>query len=276
MQTQDGIIAAVQLNSSDDVAANLARSGKLLAQAAAQGAKLAVLPENFAFMGEHAGDKLAHGEDEGQGPIQDFLAAAAQRLKLWVVAGTVPLKVPGDSRHVAPSCLVYNADGRCVARYDKIHLFDVDVPDSNGERYRESASLAAGPLTPCCVDTPLGRMGLSVCYDLRFPELYRQLVADGAEILSVPAAFTARTGKAHWDLLLRARAIENQSWVVASAQCGAHPGNRTTWGNSLVIDPWGEVLDRCGTGEGVALAMLSRQRLKSLRGEFPALKHRRL
>lgn len=276
MQTRDGIIAAVQLNSGDDVATNLAHSGELLTQAAADGATLAVLPENFAFMGEHGSDKLAHGEDDGRGPIQDFLATTAQRLKLWVVAGTVPLAVPGDTRHVSPSCLVYDADGQRVARYDKIHLFDVDVPDSNGERYRESASLAAGPLTPLCVDTPLGRLGLSVCYDLRFPELYRRLVADGAEILSVPAAFTARTGKAHWDLLLRARAIENQAWVVAPAQCGTHPGNRATWGNSLIVDPWGEVLGRCKSGEGVVLAMLSRRRQKSLRESFPALKHRRL
>lgn len=276
MRIQDGIIAAVQLNSGDDVAANLARSGELLTQAAADGATLALLPENFAFMGARGSDKLAHGEDDGRGPIQDFLAATAQRLKLWVVAGTVPLAVPDDACHVSPSCLVYDADGHRVARYDKIHLFDVDVPDSNGERYCESASLVAGPPTPLCVDTPLGRLGLSVCYDLRFPELYRRLVADGAEILSVPAAFTARTGKAHWDLLLRARAIENQVWVVASAQCGTHPDNRATWGNSLIVDPWGEVLGRCGSGEGVVSATLSRQRQKSLRESFPALKHRRL
>lgn len=276
MQTRDGIIAAVQLNSGDDVTANLSRSGELLTQAAAAGAVLAVLPENFAFMGARGRDKLAHGEDDGRGPIQDFLAAAALRLKLWIVAGTVPLAVPGDTRHVAPSCLVYDARGQRVARYDKIHLFDVDVPDSNGERYRESASLAAGPLTPLCVDTPLGRLGLSVCYDLRFPELYRRLVADGAEILSIPAAFTARTGKAHWDLLLRARAIENQAWVVAPAQWGNHPGNRQTWGNSLIVDPWGDVVGRCENGEGVVLAQLSQKRLQTLREGFPALKHRRL
>lgn len=276
MRTQDGIIAAVQLNSGDDVAANLARAGELLTQAAADGAALAVLPENFAFMGAHGGDKLAHGEDDGRGPIQDFLAVAAQRLKLWIVAGTVPLSVAGDTQHVAPACLVYDAEGRRVARYDKIHLFDVDVPDSHGERYRESASLAAGPLTPLCVDTPLGRLGLSVCYDLRFPELYRRLVTDGAEILTVPAAFTRRTGRAHWDLLLRARAIENQAWVVASAQCGSHPGDRATWGNSLIVDPWGEVLERRESGEGVVLATVSRQHQQSLRTRFPVLKHRRL
>lgn len=275
MTAQDGIIAAVQTNTGDDVTANLGRAGALLSQAAAGGAQLAVLPENFAFMGARGRDKLAHGEDDGRGPIQDFLAESAQRLKLWIVAGTVPLAVPGDTRHVSPSCLVYDAQGRRVARYDKIHLFDVEVPDSNGERYRESSSLVAGPLKPTCVDTPLGRMGLSVCYDLRFPELYRRLVADGAEILSIPAAFTRRTGRAHWDLLLRARAVENQAWVVAPAQYGDHPGNRSTWGNSLIVDPWGEVISRCADGEGVALATLSRQRLQSLRESFPALSHRR-
>lgn len=276
MDVKDGIIAAIQLNSGNDVSANLACARKWLETAAEGGARLAVLPENFAFMGVRARDKLAHAEAEGRGPIQDFLAATAQKLKLWIVAGTVPLAVPGDADHVAPACLVYDDRGRQVARYDKIHLFDVDVPDDSGERYRESASFAAGAPTSCCVDTPLGRLGLSVCYDLRFPELYRQLVADGAEILSVPAAFTARTGRAHWDVLLRARAVENQCWVVAPAQCGTHPDNRQTWGNSLIVGPWGEVMARREDGEGVVLASLSRERLATVRARFPSLRHQRL
>lgn len=273
---EEGRVAAVQMNSGDDVAANLRRAGHWLAAAADAGARLALLPENFAFMGAHERDKLRHGEADGDGPVQAFLARTAQRLGLWIVAGTVPMALPEDDGHLAPACLVYAADGRRVARYDKIHLFDVDVPDGRGERYRESNSLRAGPPQPAWVDTPLGRLGLSVCYDLRFPELYRALSAAGAEILSVPAAFTARTGRAHWEVLLRARAVENLAWVVAPAQCGTHPGNRSTWGHSLVVDPWGEVQACHADGEGLALATLSRARLTALRETFPALSHRRL
>lgn len=165
--------------------------------------------------------------------IQDFLARSARQLGLWIVAGTVPLAVADEARVYAAS-LVYDDQGRCVARYDKIHLFDIEVPDDSGERYRESASIAPGDLKPVVVDTPCGKLGLSVCYDLRFPELYRALVAQGAEILCVPAAFTERTGRAHWDLLLRARAVENLAYVLAPGQCGTHPSGRRTWGHSLI------------------------------------------
>ena len=276
MEVQDGTIAAIQLSTTDDVSANLARTGHLLRDAAGVGATMAILPENFAFMGARAADKLRVAESDGQGPIQDFLAEAARRLGLWIIGGTLPLRCPDDAARVAPACLVYDTQGRRVARYDKIHLFDVDVPGLKGGRFRESATVAAGPPTATCVDTPLGRVGLTVCYDLRFPELYRRLVTAGAEILSVPSAFTKYTGRAHWDLLVRARAVENQCWVVAPAQCGIHPDGRPTWGHSLIVDPWGEVLAACQDEEGVATAQLSRLRLQSLRKGFPVLSHRRL
>jgi len=267
-------VAAIQMSSGADLSANLQAAWRLLEEARGAGAALAVLPENFAFMGVRDADKLAVAEDEGQGPIQDFLAAAAQRLQLWIVGGTVPLRTAAASR-VAAACLVYDTAGARIARYDKMHLFDVDVP-GNGDRYRESASIAPGPLAATVFDTPAGRLGLSVCYDLRFPELFRRLVAQGAEILAVPSAFTEHTGAAHWDVLLRARAIENQCYVVAPGQCGEHPGGRRTWGHSLIADPWGRVLAQRDAGEGVIVAPLPREPLLSLRRSFPVLEHRRL
>ena len=266
-------IAAVQMNSGADVGANLAAARRALEQARAQQAVVAVLPENFAFMGAHERDKLAVAEPDGRGPIQDFLAATARELKLWLVAGTVPLKTH-EAQRVAAACLVFDAGGARVARYDKIHLFDVDVPD--GGAYRESASIAPGSLVAVVVDTPAGRLGLSVCYDLRFPELFRQLAARGAEILAVPSAFTERTGAAHWEVLLRARAIENLCYVVAPGQFGAHPGGRRTWGHSLIVDPWGRVLAQQPAGEGAVVAELPREPLLELRRGFPVLEHRRL
>ena len=267
-------VAAIQLSSAADREVNLAAAGRLLAEAAGAGAVLAALPENFSFMGARDVDKLRLAETDGAGPIQDFLAETAQKLKLWIVAGTVPLAVSGDPGRVYAACLVYGADGRRAARYDKIHLFDVEVP--GGERYRESASIAAGALQPVTVDTPAGRLGLSVCYDLRFPELYRALAAQGAELLCVPAAFTARTGAVHWEALLRSRAIENQCYLLAPAQYGTHAGGRGTWGHSLVIDPWGEVLAQQDTGDGVVLAQVDPVRLEQVRRTFPALAHRRM
>lgn len=266
------LVAAIQMNSGDSVERNLDDAGRLLKDARAQGTVLAVLPENFAFMGAHESDKLAVAEDAGRGPIQEFLSATARRLGLWLVAGTVPLKASATQVHAA--CLVYDASGREVARYDKLHLFDVEVP--GGERYRESASIARGARGTAVLDTPAGRLGLSVCYDLRFPELYRRLVNEGAEILAVPSAFTERTGRAHWEILLRARAVENQCYVVAPDQCGEHPGGRRTWGHSLILGPWGEVLARAGSQAGIIAAPLPCEALQNLRRSFPVLGHRRL
>jgi deaminated glutathione amidase len=268
------LAAAIQLSSSADRDVNLRTAHGLLRRAAEAGVKLAVLPENFAFMGARERDKLTLAEPDGRGPIQDSLAAWARELGLWIVAGTVPLAVPGDADRVYPACLVYDAEGRRAARYDKIHLFDVEVP--GGEKYRESATIARGELRPVVVDTPAGRLGLSVCYDLRFPELYRALAAQGAELLVVPAAFTARTGAAHWHVLLKARAVENQCYLIAPGQHGTHAGGRATYGHSLILDPWGEVLAEQEVGDGVVAAPLSRERLEQVRTTFPALGHRRL
>jgi nitrilase len=272
--TTSPLVAAIQLNSVADRDANLATAARLLRQAREAGAVLAVLPENFSFMGAKERDKLAIAEGAGQGPIQDFLAASARQLGLWIVAGTVPLAVAGDPERVWAACLAYDAQGRLAARYDKIHLFDVEVP--GGDRYHESRTIACGALDPVVVDTPAGRLGLSVCYDLRFPELYRALAAQGAELLCVPAAFTARTGQAHWETLLRARAIENQCYLVAPGQHGSHAGGRATWGHSMVIDPWGEILAQQADGDGVVLAPVSKERLQQVRTSFPALTHRRM
>lgn len=267
------LVAAVQMTSGPDVAANLAVARELLGRCAAAGAAVAVLPENFAFMGLREPDKLAVAEPHGAGPIQAALAAAARELGLWIVAGTLPLRVDGEPR-VAAASLVFDASGKCVARYDKMHLFDVDIP-GKAESYRESAGVVPGEV-PTVVDTPAGRLGMSVCYDLRFPELFRELLARGAEWFCVPAAFTVPTGRAHWELLLRARAVENLAPVVAAAQSGYHPGGRETYGHSLIVDHWGSVLARRPRGPGVVLAALDRDAQRSARQEFPALAHRRI
>lgn len=272
--------AVVQMNSVDDVGANLAAAGRWLREAAGAGAQLALLPENFAFMGASERDKLAHREPDGQGPIQQFLSDIARQLGITLVAGTVPLAVDDDPDRVWAASLVYGPDGLRLSRYDKIHLFDVDVPPGGGadagERYRESASIARGALQPVVAATPAGPLGLSVCYDLRFPELFRAMGAAGAQLLSIPAAFTYRTGEAHWALLLRARAVENLCYVLAPGQTGTHPGGRNTWGHSMIVDPWGTVLASCGEAPGYAIADLDLQRVAALRAGFPALNHRRL
>ena len=263
-------VAVVQMRSGADVAANLATAERLLDQAAAAGATLAVLPENFAAMNPGPA-RHAHAERPGDGPRQRALGAAARRNGLWLVAGTLPLHA--DAGRVRAACLVFDASGAAVARYDKIHLFDVDVP--GGESHRESAATEPGAgLT--VVDTPVGRLGLSVCYDLRVPELYRGLVAQGATLFAVPAAFTATTGAAHWEVLLRARAIEDQCFVLAAAQHGEHPGGRRTHGDSMIVDPWGAVLARQPAGEGVVCADIDPAGLVGLRRSFPVLVHRRL
>lgn len=264
-------IAALQMVSGPDMTTNLDTARQLLAQAAHLGAELAVLPEYFCHMGHRDTDKLALAETPGHGPIQAMLRQAAKDLGLWVVGGTLPMAT-ADPQHVSNTTLVYDPDGECVARYDKIHLFRFD----NGrERYDESAVLVRGHEPVAFVLTPrVGppiRVGLSVCYDLRFPELYRLL---GADLLLVPAAFTYTTGQAHWEVLLRARAVENQAYVLASAQGGEHPNGRRTWGHSMVVDPWGQVLALQAQGGGVVLAELNHAQLALTRSNLPALQHR--
>ena len=259
------------MNSGPDVTRNLGVAGELLSEAAAAGAVLAVLPENFAIMGAREADRLAVAETPGSGPIQDALAELAQRLSLWIVAGTLPLRGRSAGK-VAPASLVFDAGGRQVARYDKIHLFDVDLPDKH-EVYRESASFEAGT-EPILVETPVGLLGLSVCYDLRFPELYRKLSARGAQLLAVPAAFTVPTGVAHWEVLLRARAVENLCHVLAAAQWGPHANGRETYGDAMIVDYWGRVLARCSAGAGVAVAEIDSAAQAGVRAGFPALRHR--
>lgn len=265
------------MTSAPEVEANLASARTLLERARAEGAALAALPENFAIMGRKERDKVAVAESPGEGPIQAFLGHCARELGLWIIGGTIPLRVDGEPERVAAASLVFDERGRCVARYDKIHLFDVDVTNrEKNERYRESATVAPGS-QPCVVPTPLGRIGMAVCYDVRFPELFRVLQEQGAEILSLPSAFTAPTGKAHWELLARARAVENLCYVLAPAQSGIHPNGRETWGDSLIVDPWGQVVSRVtDAGPGLAVAEIDRTVQQELRERFPALSHRRL
>jgi predicted amidohydrolase len=265
------LIAAAQMTSGLDVIANLDTASRLIAEARALGAGVVVLPENYAFMGRTEAERRNVVEALGEGPIQEATARAARSAGVWVVAGTTPIAVAGDPRP-ANACLVYDDQGRRVARYDKIHLFDVDIPGRD-EGYRESANATPGH-EPVVVDTPAGRVGLSVCYDLRFPELYRRLVALGAEIFTVPAAFTVPTGRAHWEILLRARAIEDLCFVVAAAQSGFHPNGRETYGDSMLVDCWGRVLRRLPRGTGVVVAELDRTAQAAKRERFPALSHR--
>ena len=253
---------------------NLAAAAQFVAAAAADGATLVVLPENFAFMGRQEVDRLAVAEAEGQGPLQDFLANTASGLGITLVGGTIPLKVAGDADRVAAASLVHGPDGKRIGRYDKIHLFDVDLPGGGGS-YRESAGIRPGS-EPTVAETPAGRLGVTVCYDLRFPELYRALVAHHAELLVVSAAFTVPTGEAHWHVLLRARAIENLAPLVAAAQWGEHENGRRTYGHSLIVDAWGKVLAQKAEGEGHVAADLDGAHQARLRSEFPALAHRRL
>ena len=269
-------IAALQMVSTPDLGRNLAAAGRLVAQAAAAGAALVALPEYFCLLGQRDTDKLALAETPGQGPIQRFLSEAARAHGLWIVGGTLPMAVAGHSDRVRNTCWVFGPDGGAVARYDKIHLFAFD----NGrERYDEARVLERGD-DPVAFTAAGQRVGLSVCYDLRFPELYRALAfAPGqppCDLLCVPAAFTYTTGQAHWELLLRARAVENQCYVIAPAQGGTHENGRRTWGHSMIIDPWGDVLACQPEGEGVMLAQMDTARLAQVRQQLPALEHRRL
>ena len=264
-------IAALQMVSTPDVARNLDAAAALIARAAGAGAQMAALPEYFCLMGRRDDDKLAIAETPGDGPIQRFLAEQARMHGLWIVGGTLPLRAATEGR-VRNSNLVYAPDGTLAARYDKMHLFAFD----NGrEQYDEGRVLQAGGEPVALQAGPL-RVGLSVCYDLRFPELYRALMQPPCDLLCVPSAFTYTTGQAHWELLLRTRAVENQCVVLAPAQGGLHENGRRTWGHSMIVDPWGEVLAMQAEGEGVVLASVDAARLAAVRTQLPALRHRRL
>jgi len=260
-------IAAIQMASGPSVAANLSEAERLIEVAANQGAKLVVLPEYFAIMGMKETDKVAVREQEGKGPIQDFLSKVAKDHGIWLIGGSVPM-VSNFPNKVRNSCLVYDDKGKQVARYDKIHLFGLDL---GNEHYHEENTIESGNAIQV-VDTPFGKIGLSICYDLRFPELYRAM--GEVNVIVIPAAFTETTGKAHWETLVRARAIENLSYVIAAAQGGYHLSGRETHGNSMIVDPWGVILDRLPRGSGVVIATMNPQYQASLRKSLPALKHR--
>ena len=266
-------IAAIQMVSGTSVQSNLVQTGQLLEQAAAQSVELAVLPEYFCLMGRQDTDKLKIHEQFGTGPIQDFLSQSARKLGIWIVGGTLPMATAQAGR-ARNSSLVFDPGGQCVARYDKIHLFRFE---NEQESYDESCVLERGtdPVTfdLASTDGHTYRIGMSICYDLRFPELYRQLKAD---ILLVPSAFTFTTGQAHWEILLRARAIENLAYVLASAQGGVHENSRRTWGHSLIVGPWGEILAQHAQGSGVAVAEVDKGTLQLARTRLPALDHRAL
>lgn len=266
------VCAAIQMASSPNVGSNLLEAGKLIAEAANAGAKLIALPENFALMGEHELDKVKIREPDGAGDIQDFLSETAKKHGVWIVAGTVPLVADHDKK-VRAACLVYDDKGARVARYDKVHLFDVSVPGSN-EEYKESDSIEHGS-EPLVIDTPFGKLGIAVCYDLRFPEFFRKMLEQNVQIVIVPAAFTEKTGSAHWEVLLRARAIENLCYVIAPNQGGFHVNGRQTFGHSMIIDPWGVVLGCYKTGAGFVSAEIDIEKLEKVRAAFPVIDHRR-
>ena len=266
-------VAAIQMASGPKVPVNLEEAERLIGQAVQGGAELVVLPENFALMGMTEQDKVEQAEADGSGPIQDFLARMASTHGIWLVGGTVPIRSPEPGK-VYAACLLYDDRGERVARYDKIHLFDVHLEDS-GESYNESETILPGDRI-VVAETPFGRLGLAVCYDLRFPELFRGMLAHGVELVALPSAFTALTGKAHWECLIRARAIENLIYLIAPGQGGYHVNGRETHGHSMVVDPWGNILNQLKSGSGVVPAEVDLERLRRIRSNFPALEHRRL
>ncbi len=266
-------IAAIQMASGSNVSSNLIEAKRLIQASVRNGAGLVVLPENFAIMGMTEQDKVLIREIFGSGQIQDFLAQLAIELNIWIVAGTLPI-LTDNKNLIRATCLVYNNEGIVVGRYDKIHLYDVDVPESN-DTYRESETIEPGT-DLCVIDSPVGRMGIAICYDLRFPELFRRLSELNVDIFVVPSAFTAITGKAHWESLLKSRAIENLSFVAASAQGGFHVNGRETHGHSMIIDPWGVILDELSSGSGFVISEIDLNKVKNIRKIFPALQHRKL
>lgn len=262
-------VAAIQMASGPKVAGNLNEAGRLIENAVQQGAKLVVLPEFFAIMGMSEADKFIVREQPNNGQIQSFLSETARRHKIWIVGGSIPMSADSLNK-VRNSCLVYNELGELVARYDKIHLFNLDL---GNEHYHEADTIEAGNQV-VVVDSPFGRIGLAICYDLRFPELFRAM--KDADIIVLPSAFTATTGKVHWEALVRARAIENLSYLIAAAQGGYHVNGRETHGHSMIVDPWGRILDELPRGSGVVMAEVNRNYQASLRSSLPALSHRTL
>lgn len=266
-------VAAIQMASGPNVRANLHETARLISIAADSGAQLIVLPENFAIMGMSEFDKVRIREQDGGGPIQEFLAQQAAKHRVWLVGGTIPLAAQSPDK-VRATCLVIDAQGERRARYDKIHLFDVRIDEGN-ETYAESQTIEPGEEL-LVIDSPFGRLGIAICYDLRFPELFRRLLDQRMELLVLPAAFTAITGKAHWEAMVRTRAIENLCHVIAAAQGGYHVNGRETHGDSMIVDPWGVILDRLQRGSGIVMAKIDVHRLQSIRRNFPAIDHRKL
>ena len=262
-------VAAIQMEAGTSIPSNLEEASRLIEMAASRGSKLAALPEYFFLMGMNESDKVAASEEDGSGPIQEFLSATAKRLGIWLIGGSVPL-ISSRPDKVRNSCLVYDDTGNRMARYDKIHLFGLE---HGSEHYSEEKTIEAGNKV-VSFESPFGRIGLSICYDLRFPELYRSM--GRVDIILAPAAFTAITGKAHWETLIRARAIENLAYVIAPAQGGHHVNGRETHGDSMIVDPWGVVLDRLPHGAGIVIANINPEYQSSLRKSLPALNHRTL
>lgn len=266
------LCAVIQMNSGLDRGINLSMAERLMEAAVSQGATLLVLPENFSFFGGSEEEKRAAREDPVHGPSLTFLKTFAARHRVWISGGSVPLADPGSSKALNV-CFLVDDTGSVRGRYDKIHLFDVDVGD--GTRYRESEHVRPGK-RPVVVDTPFGRIGLTICYDLRFPELFRALTAQNAEIFTLPAAFTVVTGRDHWETLVRARAIENFAYMLAAGQWGQHAGGRQTYGRSMIVEPWGSIVAQCADGVGYTLAPLDRERISRCRQRIPCLSHRKL
>ena len=267
-------VAAIQMVSTDTVSKNLELAERLIEEAVSKKAKLITLPENFPLMGKRDEDRLAITESYNDGPLQLFLSEQSKRYKIWLLGGTIPLKSNNPEKVFATN-LLFNPDGDCIARYDKIHLFDVILDGRDEESYRESKTFESGN-DVVVVKTEIGNIGLSVCYDLRFPEMYRKMHQKNVQIITAPSAFTATTGKAHWETLLRTRAIENLCYLIASNQGGVHANGRKTWGHSMIVDPWGEILAEVTEKTGVAIAKIDINKQINLRKRFPTLTHRKL
>lgn len=267
-------VAAIQMTSCSDVKKNLVVAEQFIREAVEKGARLIVLPEMFAIMGIDQMDKVNVREKAGHGSIQDFLAEQAKKYGVWLVGGTIPVVVETTDEKVYAACFLYDDQGRVVSRYDKIHLFDVNL-SATRESYHESKTTVPGDKV-IVVSTPFGKLGLAVCYDIRFPELFRTMHDQGVDMIVLPSAFTGTTGSAHWEVLVRARAIENQAYMITAAQTGVHENGRKTWGHSMIVDPWGVVMASLSFDEGVVVADIDLDYARKVREEFPVLAHRRM